>query len=504
MALVAFSSPQRGALDNELHQFERIATSLSSRFAALALEDLDEAVAASLEDIRVLSASNSARSPSWADRRVPWSSRGGGRGGWQSCDRPAIGAGHEAGGHIVGGHARRTSVNRRASVLRARSREPRAAQRMDAAAHQSAAADRRDPGGALHRRRRERSLARWPRSSSDRPHSSRLTNRYCKRESRLPRRGRNRRPRPGAAGSRSRLTQVASMNSTVLLLGETGTGKELFARAVHAYSRRQHNPRERQLRRAPADTHRKRALRSRARCIHRRVGRSPGPFRTGTPRDDLPRRNRRPTAGASGETAASHSGGEFERVGLIAHRERSTSASSLRRIGTSNRVAKGVSRRSVLSPQRVSHQFPPPFASIPKTFPSSYGSSSIDISAIGRRSRKCRAVMQRCSTRVAGQRPRARNVIERAMIRSSGDAMDYSTTLAGTAMRRRHGRRRLSRSSSAPHRRILRECGWRINGTGNAADGSASTRTRSGSGCRSWASSLPGRAALGGRAARTA
>ena len=52
MALVAFSSPQRGALDNELHQFERIATSLSSRFTALALEDLDEAVAASLEDIR--------------------------------------------------------------------------------------------------------------------------------------------------------------------------------------------------------------------------------------------------------------------------------------------------------------------------------------------------------------------------------------------------------------------------------------------------------------------
>ena len=35
-----------------------------------------------------------------------------------------------------------------------------------------------------------------------------------------------------------RLGQVASTNSTVLLLGETGTGKELFARALHDRSRR--------------------------------------------------------------------------------------------------------------------------------------------------------------------------------------------------------------------------------------------------------------------------
>ena len=36
----------------------------------------------------------------------------------------------------------------------------------------------------------------------------------------------------------SRLGQVAPMNSTVLLLGPTGTGKELFARALHERSRR--------------------------------------------------------------------------------------------------------------------------------------------------------------------------------------------------------------------------------------------------------------------------
>jgi transcriptional regulator with GAF, ATPase, and Fis domain len=40
----------------------------------------------------------------------------------------------------------------------------------------------------------------------------------------------------------ARLSQVAPTSSNVLLLGETGTGKELFARALHARSRRQARP----------------------------------------------------------------------------------------------------------------------------------------------------------------------------------------------------------------------------------------------------------------------
>ena len=93
----------------------------------------------------------------------------------------------------------------------------------------------------------------------------------------------------------TRLGQVAPMNSSVLLLGETGTGKELFARALHDRSRRRTRALvQGQLRGASADAGRERAVRTRERFVHRRRLDAAGTIRTRGRRDDFPGRDRRP------------------------------------------------------------------------------------------------------------------------------------------------------------------------------------------------------------------
>ena len=77
---------------------------------------------------------------------------------------------------------------------------------------------------------------------------------------------------PKMSEVREIIEQAARVDVTVLVAGETGTGKELVARAIHDESARHERPvRARQLRRGPGEPARERALRARARRLHRRA-----------------------------------------------------------------------------------------------------------------------------------------------------------------------------------------------------------------------------------------
>ena len=125
----------------------------------------------------------------------------------------------------------------------------------------------------------------------------------------------------------SRLSQVAPTNSSVLLLGPTGTGKELFARALHERSRRHARPLVRVNCAALPPTlveselfgHEKGAFTG-------AVATAAGPLRAGRRRHHLPRRDRRSAAGHPGEVSARAAGRGVRARRLLAHARRSTCA----------------------------------------------------------------------------------------------------------------------------------------------------------------------------------
>ena len=90
-----------------------------------------------------------------------------------------------------------------------------------------------------------------------------------------------------------RIELVAQSRSTVLLTGETGTGKELVARAIHDRSQQRHLPLIKvNCAAIPGDADRVGAVRPRPRRLHRRDLGQEGPLRARRRRHHLPRRDR--------------------------------------------------------------------------------------------------------------------------------------------------------------------------------------------------------------------
>ena len=95
---------------------------------------------------------------------------------------------------------------------------------------------------------------------------------------------------PALTAVLDKVRRVAPTDATVLLAGETGTGKELIARAIHSLSQSAGQAADQdQLRGLARGARRERAVRPREGGVHRGHRPPHGPVRAGRRRDDLPR-----------------------------------------------------------------------------------------------------------------------------------------------------------------------------------------------------------------------
>jgi formate hydrogenlyase transcriptional activator len=271
-----------------------------------------------------------------------------------------------------------------------------------------------------------------------------------------------------------RLTQVAPLNCAVLLLGETGTGKELFARAVHDRSRR----RSRALIRVncaalPPSLIESELFGHEKGAFTGAVGLRQGRFELadgGTvfldEIGDLP-------LDMQGKLLRVLQEGEFERVGSSRTRKVDVRVIAATHHDLDTAVAEGAFRADLFYRLSVYPIPVPPLRERPGDIPSLvWFFIHHHQRELGRRIEKVpNSVMSLLQAHDwPGNVRELQNVVERALIRSSGDTLQLDGAFSERPRARPTGPATLDEVQRGHIEDTLRQCGWRINGVGNAAE----------------------------------